>query len=92
MAAYSVTATDVSQKSPVLKKGPIRIYASVSVYWVIGEAPTASTTKCALLRAGESIELRLPVKCSRLAVLAVKDAGTVTVTETGSGASSSCSA
>jgi hypothetical protein len=91
MAAYSLTATDVSQQSPKLKKGVVRLYASVDIYWVVGENPTATASRCALLRAGNTIELRLPVKCSSIAVLAVRDAGAVTIVEHNGGARSSCS-
>ena len=92
MPAYTISA-DVtqSQQSPKLKRGKIKIFASVSVYWIIGENPVASSLRCAMLRAGESIELNLPVGCSRLAVLAVNDAGFVTVTEM-NGIRASCSA
>jgi hypothetical protein len=91
MAAYSLTATDVSQQSPKLKKGTVRIYTSVDIYWVVGENPTATADRCALLRAGDTIELRLPVKCSCIAVLAVRSAGAVTIVEHNGGARSSCS-
>ena len=91
MAAYSLTATNVSQPSPKLKKGIVKIYASVSIYWVVGENPTANSKNCAVLRAGETLELRLPVKCSRIAVLAVNEMGAVTVVEHNGGARSSCS-
>jgi len=90
MATYSIQANNVSQTTPVLQKGPIRIEAIVSVYWTVGENPTA-TDKCALLRAGQTRDLRLPVKCSRIAFLAVKEPGYVTVAEQNGGASSSCS-
>ena len=90
MASYSIQANDVSQTTPVLQKGPIRIETAVSVYWTVGENPVA-TDRCALLMAGQSRELRLPVKCSRIAVLAVSDPGYFTVIEQSGGASSSCS-
>ena len=91
MAAYSLTATNISQQSPKLKKGTVRVYASVDVYWVVGENPVANSKNCAVLRAGETIELRLPVKCSCIAVLAVRESGVVTVVEANGGARSSCS-
>jgi hypothetical protein len=91
MAAYSLTATNTSQQSPKLKKGTVRIYASVNIYWVVGENPTANNKNCAVLRAGETLELRLPVKCSSVAVLAVNEPGAVTVVEHNGGARSSCS-
>ena len=91
MTSFVINANNQSQATPVLRKGPIKIHATVAVYWRVGEQPTANNN-CALLRAGQSIDLNLPVKCSKVAILAVKDSGTVTVTETGGGASSSCSA
>ena len=91
MAAYSLSATSVSQQSPKLKKGTVRVYANVSIYWVVGENPTANSKNCAILRAGETLELRLPVKCSSIAVLAVSEHGAVTVVEYNGGARSSCS-
>jgi hypothetical protein len=90
MSAYSLTVSNVSSQSPKLAKGKIRIFASVNVYWCIGENALASPNGCALLPAGQSIELRLPVSCSRLSVLAVKESGIVTVTETHGGAKASC--
>jgi hypothetical protein len=90
MAAYSLTATNVSQQSPKLKKGTVSIRTSVSIYWIVGEDPVANSTNCAVLRAGETIELRLPVKCSCIAVLAVNEFGAVTIIEQ-SGGRSSCS-
>ena len=91
MSSYSIQANDVSQSTPVLQKGPVSIYASVTVYWVVGEDPVAVPGKCALIPAGETRKIRLPVKCSRIATLAVNEPGFVTVTEESGGASSSCS-
>ena len=90
MSAYSLHASSESQQTPVLKKGIVKIYASVSIYWVVGEKPVATSVKCALLRAGETIELRIPVKCSKIAVLAVNQPGAVTVIEQLGGAKASC--
>lgn len=92
MATYSIQANEVSQSTPVLQKGPISIYAQVAVYYIIGENPTASAKNCGLLMAGQTRDLRLPVRCSRVAVVAVKEPGWVTVTEMGGGAKASCSA
>lgn len=83
MSTYTLSASDVVQISPKLKKGLIRIFTSTAVYWAIGENPIAKTTGCAMLRGGDSIELKLPVKCSSLSVLAVDDPGTVTILELG---------
>ena len=92
MPAYSIQAqTASSQQSPNLAKGPVRIVATVSVYWAVGENPVASRTGCAMLAAGKDLVLRMPVKCSRIAVLAVNNPGVVTVIEEFGGARSSCS-
>ena len=90
MSSYSLTATNISQQSPVLKKGIVILYSAVSVYFVVGENPIVDPTKCALLRAGESREMRFPVKCSKIAVQAVNTEGFVTVTEASGGVKASC--
>jgi hypothetical protein len=90
MASYSINAGSVSQSTPVLARGPVTITAQVSVFWRVGENPVADN-KCALLRAGTSQELRIPVKCSRIAFLAVNTPGWVSVHEV-NGTKASCSA
>ena len=90
MSSYSLTATNISQQSPVLKKGIVILYSAVSVYFVVGENPVVDPTKCALLRAGESREMRFPVKCSKIAVQAVNTEGFVTFTEASGGVKASC--
>ena len=92
MSAYSLSANTTSQTTPVLKKGKVKIFTTVSIYWTVGENPTASSNRCALLRAGEIKEINLPVSCSRVAVMAVGEPGAVTVTEMSGGAKASCSA
>ena len=92
MSAYSLSATNVSQQSPVLRKGIVILYSAVSVYFVVGENPVVDPTKCALLRAGESREMRFPVKCSKIAVQAVAAHGPFTITEQNGGAKASCTA
>ena len=89
MASYSINANSVSQPTPVLARGPITITAQVSVFWRVGENPTADN-RCALLRAGASLQLRIPVKCSRIAFLAVNTPGWITVHEI-NGTKASCS-
>jgi len=84
-------ASSDSQSTPVLQKGPITIYTEAAVYFVVGENPVAKSSGCALIRAGETVQLRLPVRCSRVAVMAVSTPGTVTITEISGGNSSSCS-
>lgn len=90
MASYSIQATNVSQSTPVLAKGPITIFAETAVYWRVGTDPVADS-KCAFIPAQGSIELRIPVKCSRIAFLAVNSPGHVSVTEQ-NGVKASCSA
>lgn len=92
MPAYSIQAQpDSSRQSPNLAKGPVRIIPTVAVYWSVGENPTASKTGCAMLAAGKELVLRIPVKCSRIAVLAVNTPGVVTIIEEFGGAKASCS-
>ena len=90
MASYSINANAVSQTTPVLARGPVTITAQVNVFWRVGENPIADN-KCALLRAGTTQTLRIPVKCSRIAFLAVKEPGWATVAEV-NGVKASCSA
>ena len=90
MSAYSLSATNVSQQSPVLRKGIVRLYSSVAIYFMVGENPVIDITKCALLRAGETREMRFPVKCSKIAVQAVNTEGFVTITEQNGGVKASC--
>jgi hypothetical protein len=92
MASYSLSATNISQQSPVLKKGVVILYSSVAIYFVVGENPVVDPNKSALLRAGESREMRFPVKCSKIAVQAVSNYGSVTITEASGGVRASCSA
>jgi hypothetical protein len=92
MSSYSLQATSQSSHTPnKLTRGPIRIWSAVPIYWVIGENPVAQANGCARLAAGQVLELRLPTSCARLAVLAVNEHGSVTVTEVSGGARASCS-
>lgn len=88
-ASVITTNTETSTQGPKLKRGSVRVYASTAVYWVVGENPTAQKQSCALLPANTSIELRIPVNCSRLAVIAAHEPGYVTVTDV-PGAKASC--
>ena len=92
MASYNLQANDVSQSTPKLQRGPVTIRTYVNIYFKVGEEPVADSKTCALLRAGESRTLNLPVKCSRIAVLAVSSPGAVTIEEEIGGAKASCSA
>lgn len=90
MASYSISANSVSQSTPVLARGSITINAQVAVYWRVGEDPIADKT-CAFVPAGKTLTLRIPVKCSKIAFLAVNKTGWVTVHEI-NGTKASCSA
>lgn len=89
MASYSINANSVSQSTPVLARGPVTITSDVNIYWRVGENPIADN-RCALVRAGTSLQIRIPVKCSKIAVLAVNTPGWVTVHEV-NGTKASCS-
>ena len=87
---YSLEATHEQQTTPPLQRGLISIHAIVTTYVVIGENPQVVPGRSMLLQAGETREFRLPTKCCRVGVLAVKDAGAVIVTEKPGGAKASC--
>ena len=91
MSTYILQANNTNQTTPVLKKGPVKISTSVAIYWTVGENPVIVSEKSALLRSGQTLNLRIPVKCSKLAIQAVNTPGLVTVTEISGGAKASCS-
>lgn len=92
MASHTILAnTSSSTTGSKLRRGRIKIHTNTAIYWAIGEHPVASKNGCALLPAGESIELRIPVNCSKIAVLAVHEEGSVIVIEIPDGAKASCS-
>ena len=74
MASYSIQATAVSQQTPKIGRGTITIYPSVS----------------AVIMAGTSRTLRLPVSCSKIAFLAVELPGAVSIVKD-TGVKASCS-
>ena len=89
MASYSINANTVSQTTPVLARGPVTVTSDVNIYWRVGENPTADN-RCALVRAGTTLKINIPVKCSKIAVLAVSSPGWVTIHEV-NGTKASCS-
>jgi hypothetical protein len=89
MSSYNIRANSISQSTPKLQRGEIKIVAEVSVYFRIGNDPAADD-KCAFVPAGESRQIRLPTNCLRVAVQAVNTAGSVTIVEV-SKAKASCS-
>jgi len=91
MASYSIQASSFSQSTPVLRKGPVSIIASVSVYFVVGENPTVNPNTSALLLAGQTRRINLPVKCSKIAIMAVDTPGSVSIIEESTGTKASCS-
>ena len=88
MASYNIQANLVSQSTPKLQRGEIKIIANVSVYFRIGDNPQADN-RCAFIPAGTSRQIRLPTNCLRVAVQAVNSPGGVTIVEV-SKAKSSC--
>ena len=90
MASYTLQATAVSQSTPKLQRGEIKISAEVAVYFRIGNDPQADN-KCAFIPAGETRQIRLPTNCLQVSVQAVNAPGSVTVYEV-SKAKASCSA
>lgn len=91
MSAYVIISSSESQQTPALKKGPVKISTDKSIYWTVGENPVVVPGKSAFLRSDESIEINLPVKCSKIAVMAVTEPGTVTILEQSNKISPSCS-
>lgn len=82
MASYSIPASNINQTTPTLPKGLVTVKSTVPIYWAVGENPIA-TNKSALLAANNPIKLNLPVKCSKIAVLAVDESGFVSVSQVG---------
>ena len=80
MASYNIQANAVSQSTPKLQRGEIKIIAEVSVYFRIGNNPQADN-RCAFIPAGESRTIRLPTNCLQVAVQAVNAPGGTTVVE-----------
>jgi hypothetical protein len=90
MASYNIQANSVSQSTPKLQRGEIKISTEVAVYFRIGNDPQADN-RCAFIPAGETREIRLPTNCLQVAVLAVNTPGSVSIWEV-SKAKASCSA
>jgi len=91
MTIYIYTADKTVQQTPVLKKGKVQLTSEVAVFWSPGENPTITEGRCALLKAGETKTINLPVKCTKIAFKAVKALGKITISEHPGGARASCS-
>lgn len=92
MKSFTISANKTNQQSEALPKGQIRIRSTVPVYYRIGSDPIVDKLNSAIIKPNTDVEIRIPVKCLKLAVVAVQDSGTVTVTEMTGGARASCSA
>lgn len=92
MTTYVYTASKDNQQTPVLKKGKVKIYSDVSIFWSPGQNPTATPGRSSLLSAGETKEIRLPVSCTKIAFVAAGEPGKVIIREIQGGAKASCSA
>lgn len=90
MASYNIQANNVSQSTPKLQRGEIKIISTVAIYFRIGNNPQADS-KCAFIPAGESRQIRLPTNCLQAAVMAINKPGSVTIVEVNK-TKSSCSA
>ena len=90
MASYNIQAGNVSQSTPKLQRGEIKIIAEVSVYFRIGNDPVADN-HCAFVPAGTERQIRISTNCLQVAVQAVNTPGGVTIVEV-SKTRASCSA
>jgi hypothetical protein len=82
MSSYSIPVNNSTSNTTdsTLPKSTVQVIANVPVYYIVGSDPTA-TPACAVLPANQTLTLRLPVKCLKIAVLAVKDPGYVSIVE-----------
>jgi hypothetical protein len=92
MASYSIPVNNSTSSTTdaTLPKSTVEVLATVPVYYMVGSDPTA-TPACAVLPANQTLSLRLPVKCLKIAVLAVDQPGYVSVVEI-NGTKHSCQA
>jgi hypothetical protein len=83
MASYSIPVNKTSSNTTdtTLPRSTVQLVSTVPVYYKIGSDWPIATADCALLPANKPITLRLPVKCLRVAALAVNDPGCVTIVE-----------
>jgi hypothetical protein len=91
MASYSIPVNNTTSTTTdtTLPKSTVQVTATVPVYYVVGSDTPQATTSCALLPANKPLTLRLPVKCLKIAVLAVDTPGYVTIVEI-NGTKASC--
>jgi len=83
MASYNISANNLASTTTpnTLPRSTVQVTATVPVYYKVGSDNPQATSDCALLPANKTITLRLPVKCLKIAVLAVKDPGYVNIVE-----------
>jgi len=93
MASYSIPVNNLTSSTTpnTLPRSTVQVSATVPVYYVVGSDMPTATNKCAVIAQGQPLTLRLPVKCLRIAFLAVNAPGLVTIAEI-NGTKASCSA
>ena len=93
MASYSVPVNNSTSTTTdsTLPRSTVKVSATVPVYYTVGSDTPVATNRCAVISAGQTLTLRLPVKCLRIAFLAVNAPGLATIVEI-NGTKASCSA
>lgn len=89
MSTYSFAVSSNPQQSPKLRKGKLRISATVAVYWKLG-ANAVACTKCSLLGPNQKLDIDNPYSDAVISFLAAKKDGSATVFEVIGGARSAC--
>jgi hypothetical protein len=93
MASYSIQINNQNSTTTetTLPRSTVQVSSTVPTYYVVGSDTPTATDRCAVIAAGQTLTLRLPVKCLRIAFLAVNQPGLVTIVEI-NGTKASCSA
>jgi hypothetical protein len=93
MASYSIPVNNLTSTTTdgTLPRSTVKVTATVPVYYTVGSDTPTATNRCAVIAAGQTLTLRLPVKCLRIAFLAVNAPGLATIVEV-NGTKASCSA
>ena len=93
MASYSIPVNNSTSTTTdnTLPKSTVQVSATVPVYYRVGSDNPQATAQCAVIQSGQTLTLRLPVKCLKIAFLAVNQPGYATIVEI-NGTKASCSA
>jgi len=93
MASYSIPVNNSTSTTTAttLPRSTVQVFANVPVYYTVGSDTPVATDRCAVIAANQTLTLRLPVKCLRIAFLAVDAPGFATIVEI-NGTKASCSA